>query len=627
MDATSNSRVNSRSNSRDKNRSHLLFEKLKRRFYRFLELPEHKNGDVVNIGYTHIKDVPEAFKDQMKRWVARIDARLDQLPQNSLAYADQFSKRGFTYEEYKVARRGDINEEDFKYHRAFDYLFISDRIEHTKFTVSYDDELENFENYLRTLVPYIRREVPVLHSFFFKYKLPIYFPISSLRRHVYLVGKSGSGKSELLKIPFYDLQRRTRKKRSATMILMEPHGDLAAQVLSFVLNKKEGRKRVVFIDPTIRDTVKQVFQKDLLEQEYTFVINPFEISDRSERNINYMVQELGSAFYEILDEDRSAQMKALLNAAIDTLLRRPGSTISDLKRFMDDEQNEDLVSLGKLSPNLEHRAFFQTKWNDKRLGSTKSSIYFKLQSIIGNPQIRRLLVGKSTINLEKEINSGKVLIFNLSKGRMGKEGGPAYGKLMIALIQGIIRKRQDIPPERRKKTFLFIDEFQNYVTPTVEEIMAESRKYALHMFLANQVVGQNMDAQMRRIILGNTTIKIASHNEPDSLEMMSKQMGNIKAKDFDKLPPFSFYLYDSSKPKKGSVLLRSPSFLVNQNSLFYMTKLELADLFKYLVKDSGYYRKSIPLTSPNEIKTGKSLLSEKINSSQTEGVYDPNFKK
>ncbi len=289
---------------------------------------------------------------------------------------------------------------------------------------------------------------------------------------------------------------------------------------------------------------------------------------------------------------------------------------------MDDEQNHDLVALGKENPNSEYRTFFQSKFLDNRLGSTKSSIYFKLQSIIGNPQFRNMMVGKSTINLEKEINSGKVLIFNLSKGRMGKEGGQAYGKLLIALIQGIIRRRQDLQPSKRKQTFLFVDEFQNYITPTLEEVMAESRKYALHLILANQVVGQNMNPETKRIILGNTAIKIAGKNEPDSVEVMCKQMGKLKPSDFEKLPEYSFYLYDSSNAEKGTLVLRSPSFLVDTDGQFYMSQNELAKLFKYFAEESGYYVPLEPLRPKAEEKEGSDNHDPDDNE-----IYEPNFKR
>ena len=103
--------------------------------------------------------------------------------------------------------------------------------------------------------------------------------------------------------------------------------------------------------------------------------------------------------------------------------------------------------------------------------------------------------------MESALNNGKIIIFNLAKGRMGKKVSPVFGKLVIALIQGIVLKRQDIPEKYRKQSFLFVDEFQNYVTDSVEDILAESRKYALHLNLSHQLIGQKMDAKMKDIIL------------------------------------------------------------------------------------------------------------------------------
>jgi type IV secretory pathway VirB4 component len=111
--------------------------------------------------------------------------------------------------------------------------------------------------------------------------------------------------------------------------------------------------RVVYIDPS-------------LHPQFSPSINPFEIEDRSEKNIALMTQELRSIFEVLLqDVNTTNQMSALLSPCIATLLRRPGSGFSDLQRFMDDKNNHDLVTLGSQSPNLQHRSLFQTRFYSK----------------------------------------------------------------------------------------------------------------------------------------------------------------------------------------------------------------------------------------------------------------------
>lgn len=162
-------------------------------------------------------------------------------------------------------------------------------------------------------------------------------------------------------------------------------------------------------------------------------------------------------------------------------------------------------------------------------------------------------------------------------------------------------------------TYCFIDEFQNFVTPSIDTVMAEARKYRLYMSLANQVISQNMERGTKRAVLGNTALKFAGDNEPDSIEVMAKQMGNLKQDRFNGLPKYSFFYYDKLNKASGVNTLRVPDFLVNQNSRFFMKKEDLKDVFKYLVYDSGYYR-----------KVEKAEIIKPI--SDTQGnVYDPNF--
>ena len=127
------------------------------------------------------------------------------------------------------------------------------------------------------------------------------------------------------------------------------------------------------------------------------------------------------------------------------------------------------------------------KFTEDRVNPTKSGIYFRLQNIIDNTDLRSILQGRSTVNIEQEINSGKVVLFNLSKGFLGVESSTLLGKLIVALIQGFARKREEKNKKDRIPTFFFIDEMQNYITKTVKEILAESRKYGLHMIMANQI--------------------------------------------------------------------------------------------------------------------------------------------
>ncbi len=581
-------------------------KKLTTWFYGFTKLYPKQDDTVVNIGFTYPIDHKDFIIFFMEQWVKWTDAKLDKLQEGTDAYADLFGTRGFSYQEFSLLVSGKVKEEFFERFRVFDYFYITDQTERDYITsLASAKEVDVLDAYIEAISGSIKTEISLLNRFFFQTKIPLYFSLQALKQHSYILAQSGSGKSELIKLLIFDLQRRSHKTWSKSLILIEPHGDLCNDVLSFVFNKGKAKKRLVYLDPFIRDTARQIFGEDILGADYTFVLNPFDIPLKNDGEINRMTQMLSSAFFEILKNEATTQMEAIIDACIETLLRKEGTSISDLKRFMNNEENADLIEAGMNIPNIERQTMMKRFKEDKRINPTKSGIYYRLQSLIGDMVFRRILVGKSTVDLDKEMNAGKVIICNLSKAKMGVKSAPAFGKLLLALIQGIVTKRQDIRPERRKETYCFIDEFQNYVTPTVQEIMAETRKYSLHMTLANQVIGQNMDTQVKRSILGNTAIKIAGDNEPDSLDIMTKQMGKLSPKDFERLPKYSFYAYNKFNKKSGVHTVRVPDFLVKKKPPFYLSKKELKGLFLYLVHESGYYirvsdtKEAIPKASSN----------------------------
>lgn len=570
---------------------------LKKEYYKFANLPLPDSAeDIVNVGYLYPADNPYFIIWLMDKWVAWKDRQLDNLSEGTDAYADVFGTRGFTFDEFKFVLSGKVKEIGFGRHRIFDYLFLTDQADRDFFMVSNtdDDELV-LHSYVKAITQSIQLEIPLL-SYFYDTVIPIYFSIDSLKRHIYLLAQSGAGKSELLKMLWYDLQRRSQRSRDKTLVLIEPHADMCLEVLQFSLNQNPKYfDRIVYLDPFIRQTAQQIFGYDLLGADYTFRINPFDISPTAtDEEINWMTQQLSSAFFDILRSTETTQMEALIEACVETLLRKEGASIADLKRFMDDEENGDLINLGTSIPNVERQKMMHRIQTDRKLHPTQSGIYYRLQSLIGDKEFRRLLVGESTVNLDKEMNSGKVIICNFSKARLGKKAAPAFSKLVMSLIQGIALKRQSISKTDRKESFLFLDEFQNYVSPSIEDIMAESRKYALSAILSHQVYGQKMDTDMRRIVTGNTALKTAGDNGADSVKFMCEQMGNLKPKDFERLPKYGFFIYDKENKKIGAQTIRVPDFLVKQQPPFYMKKEQLKRLFLWLVNDSGYYRKVVP---------------------------------
>lgn len=598
-------------------------------FYEFTNLPKQKDKDAINIGYTLPIDNHNFVIHLMDKWVAWKEAVLDKIPQGTPRFADALGKRGFTLGEYKLVASGKIKEEYYKDYRVFDYLYLTNQAEREYFTgINTRKESELQEAYIEAIGESIKLEIPLLYNFLFKTKIPINIKRSSLRLHSYILGMSGSGKSTLIKNIIYNFQLESQKKQDKTILLLEPHGDLSIETIRFCLNRGKYKKRLVYLDPFISDTAIRLFDKDIFNgKNYSFTINPFQTpATFNQKDISYLTQELATAFFDILESETTTQMQSILLACIEVLLRKDNTSISDLKLMMDDAHNENLVEWGKSSPNVEVARLMERLNSDNRLNTTKSAIYYRIQRLIGDSTFRELLVGKSTIDVEQIINSGKVVVCNFSKSKLGADGASAFGKLFIALLQGLVMKRQDYPMDKRVETYFFIDEFQNFTTTsTTSTILSEARKYKLYLTLANQTIQQGMERSTKRAILSNTSLKFSGDNEPDSLEAMAKSMGDLKIDRFNNLSKYSFFYHDRLNKKAGVNVLRVPDFLVHQNSPFYMKKGELMDVFKYLVYESGYYKEVTPIVAPLTLTSEVIPLKTSKGDSKPSPIYDVNF--
>jgi len=558
----------------------------------------------------------------MNEWVRLQDNFITQIRKESkdpFLSALAFSQRGFTYEEFKFVMSGK-HPERYEDYQVFSYLHIINKESQNYFiATNKDEEKDDMEVYLERVERFAKLEIPALKAFFFSYRRKR-FPMTALQQHTYILGGTGSGKSEVIKYLHYGLWNESKERENRSLISIEPHGKLSCELLQFNLTF-EAPERVVYLDTDLRSTARKLCGYDVLKDDYSFVFNPFDLPQSTPRIINYMTQEISSAFFEILKEEGSSQMKSLVTACVSTLLVNGDMSINELQRFMDDNNNQDLIELGLKNPNEKHREIFQ-KFDSNSLNPTKNGIYFRLQNLINDVYFLNILRGKSTINIETAMNSGKIIICNLSKGQMGKESAPTLGKLMVALIQGYAMKRDSNKDINHIPTFLFLDEVQNYITPSIKGIMTESRKYGLHMILANQILGQDMSSEMKRIILSNTALKFCGDNDPDSIKGMAETMG-LKIRDFDKLKKHHFYAYNKLNKKQGAKMTKVPPTLVKVKQPYYMSRKNLAKYFLQLANDSGYYIKSSAL---EKTRRSKAILRAKdTGNGNQKSVYKNDF--
>ena len=257
---------------------------------------------------------------------------------------------------------------------------------------------------------------------------------------------------------------------------------------------------------------------------------------------------------------------------------------------------DSLVTAGKTSQNPKDRLFFTDgSFSQKSYAPTKNSLKSKIGTYLGYAVFRNFTTGKSTIDLKKLTDGKKWVIFNLSKGDIGKKVSPILGRFLIASLQNIILQRSKTT--HRTPVYLYIDEFQNYTSPTIEEIFSESRKYGFHLTVAHQNTGQLL-GKMKDLILSNTSVKIVGRNDTDQLQKLSKQI-LVEFEELDKLTTGLFYMRvekdQAKKIKVGTKLIDTKYSMTAQE----WEQVKADQLDKYYTKIKEY---EAPKNSDTESK-------------------------
>lgn len=423
------------------------------------------------------------------------------------------------------------------------------------------------------------RFVWMLNNWFFQRTLRKKISASHRQRHIYISWKTWSGKSELIKQLIYS-EICSATARNA-IVLLDPHWDMSKEIARFkeFSNEKTAR-RLVYIDPS------------LSTNEYPS-INPFAFVDAHEDSINLMAQEIIKILNVLLKwTTTTSQMNAILYPCVATLLRRKDSSLIDLKRFMNDEENSDLIEEWMKLENQLHRRFFTKKFKSKSLWISKHAIEMRLQVLLNDPILQRLLTWAYSIDLESLIQQRKIIIFRLPLGELGSDSVEAYWRFIVALLRVIALKRANRIQSKRIPTYLFIDEFHNFVSPDLEKALTQLRKYKLYLVLASQYIWQCWDKYLQKALLSVWVI-IAWQNERKSRKVIEDETA-IVSSEIENLKHWEFWVQSSMvRPFK----IRVPRFLLNNAHSMPYT------LWKHIrkIQLSKYYFKTVLTFEPNRL--------------------------
>ncbi|PJC36570.1 hypothetical protein CO046_05245 [Candidatus Peregrinibacteria bacterium CG_4_9_14_0_2_um_filter_53_11] len=332
---------------------------------------------------------------------------------------------------------------------------------------------------------------------------PFGIKLGDRRRHAYIIGKTGMGKSTLLERMIYDDIQQGRG-----VAVIDPHGDLAERVLDFIPSHRTND--VILIDPSDRD--------------FPVAFNMLENIDPAYNTI--VASGLVGIFKKLYAESWGPRLEHILRNTILSLLEYPDTTMLGITRILQDEEYRKRVVKKLQDPIVKRFWTHEFERLDARQRTEAiSPILNKVGQFLSSPIIRNI-VGqpKSSFNMRFAMDKKKIVIVNLAKGKIGEDSSALLGSMLITKFQLDAMSRANIPEHERTDFYLYVDEFQNFATDSFATILSEARKYRLNLTMANQYIAQ-MPEEVRDAVFGNVGTLISFQVGYDDAEAIAGQFG------------------------------------------------------------------------------------------------------
>ncbi len=313
----------------------------------------------------------------------------------------------------------------------------------------------------------------------------IYISEEDRMRHMYIIGRTGTGKTELLKSMIIQDMRAGKG-----LCFLEPHGDGIEELLEMV--PPERAEDVIVFDPS--------------DREMPVGFNLLEV--RNIEEMHFVASSIINLMYKLYDPHKTGIIgprfeHAIRNAML-TVAVEPGATFVEVNRALTDNKYVQEL-LPKVTDPIVRRYWTDqiAQTSDFHKSETLDYIASKFGRFVTNKLIRNIIgQSVSTLNFRKAMDEGKIVFLKLAKGLLGEEDSNFLGLVLVPKVLQAALSRQDIPKSERRPFYLYVDEFQNFATPDFAQMLSEARKYALGLVLANQFVSQ-LDEQVRDAIFGN----------------------------------------------------------------------------------------------------------------------------
>ena len=325
--------------------------------------------------------------------------------------------------------------------------------------------------------------------------------VDDRRRHMYVIGKTGMGKTTMLEnMVLSDVYK------GHGVGIVDPHGDFAEKIIDFIPANRIND--VVYFNPA--------------DMDHPIGFNVLEVHSEEEKHL--IAAGLMGIFKKIWPDVWSSRMEYILNNTILALLDYPGSTLLGINRLLADKEYRRKVVRQLRDPVV--KAFWQNEfasYNDRYAQEAVAPIQNKIGQFLSASVIRNIVAQvNSTINIREIMDSKKILIMNLSKGRIGEDNSRLLGGMLITKIQLAAMERVDTPEDQRQDFFLYVDEFQNFASPSFANILSEARKYRLSLIMAHQYVMQ-LDEVVADAVFGNVGTIVSFRVGGGDAETLTKE--------------------------------------------------------------------------------------------------------
>jgi hypothetical protein len=345
------------------------------------------------------------------------------------------------------------------------------------------------------------------------------------QRHMYIVGKTGTGKSEFLKdMILQDI------RAGKGVAVMDPHGELVEDIMQLL--PPERAEDVIYFNPS--------------DTERPMGLNIMEA--KTEEQMHFVVGSIIALMYKLYDPHKTGIIgprfeHAIRNAML-TIMAEPGSTFIELVRCLTDQKYVQEL-LPKVKDPIVRRYWTDqiAQTSDFHKSEVLDYIVSKFGKFITNKVMRNIIgQSKSAFNFRQVMDEQKILLVNLSKGKLGEEDAKFLGLILVPKILTAAMSRQDIPMDQRKDFYLYVDEFQNYATEDFAVILSEARKYRLNLIVANQFVAQ-IEEDVKNAVFGNVgTLVTFRVGVPDANFLQHEFAPTFTESDLTNIEKFHVYI-------------------------------------------------------------------------------------